>query len=72
MQDINNMSIDEIRNKILGVVTHDELQALIASEAHHMLEDVRCEFMSTVYAALSEDSTNDRANVIINCFDTLL
>jgi hypothetical protein len=66
------MSIDEIRNKILRVVTYDELQTLIASETRRMLEDARCEFMSTVYAVLSEDSTNNRANEIINCFDTLL
>ena len=66
------MSTAETREKILRVCTYEELQTLIHEEASRVLDDARCEFMSTVYSVLSEDSTNDRANEIINKFDTLL
>ena len=34
-------------------------------------EEVRNDFMNTVYAECASDSTNDRANRIIDAFDTL-
>lgn len=35
------------------------------------IDEVRDNFMNTVYSVLSDDPTNDRANSIINAFDSL-
>lgn len=35
------------------------------------VDEVREDFMNTVYSTLSDDPTNDRANSIINAFDSL-
>ncbi len=35
------------------------------------MDDVRDDFINTVYAECADDNTNDRANRIIDAFETL-
>lgn len=59
------------KEKILKVCTLKELQTYINNEVRRVLDDARDEFVYHVYGVLSEDDTNDRANDIINKFDSL-